>query len=96
MIAPFLKQGTGGFYLSVKLQPRAARQQIGPAHGAELKVSVTAPAVDAAANEALVQLFAQKLGISRGNIALVRGRISRHKTLFIQGLSTGQFLERLE
>ena len=50
-----------GVQLAVRLQPRAARNEIREAMGDELKISVTAPPVDAAANEALLRLLADKL-----------------------------------
>jgi uncharacterized protein len=56
---PFLKEGSTGIFLAIKLQPRASRRQISGLHGAELKVSVTAPPVDSAANQALLEYFAE-------------------------------------
>ena len=80
---PFLKEGSTGIYLAIKLQPRASRQQISGLHGTELKVSVTAPPVDEAANRALVEYFAELLALSRCQVELVKGQTSRHKTLHI-------------
>jgi uncharacterized protein len=86
MSAPFLREGDGGVYLAVKLQPRASRTAIQGLHGAELKIAVTAPPVDAAANSALLEFLAEKLNLSRSRVQLVRGQTSRHKTIFISGL----------
>jgi uncharacterized protein len=94
-LPPFLKPATGGAYLAVKVQPRASKNEIGEALGAELKIKVTAPPVDAAANEALIELLAETLGCSRGAVQLVRGHTSRHKVLFLRGLTTEQAAERL-
>ena len=82
---PFLRETPGGTLLSVKLQPRASRNEIGEALGAELKIKVTAQPVDAAANQALVELLADKLDCSRGRVELIRGQTSRHKTLLLHG-----------
>ena len=57
----FLRVQADGVLLSVKLQPRASANEIGEALGSELRIKVTAPPVDAAANEALVKLLAQRL-----------------------------------
>ena len=62
---PFLRETSGGTLLSVKLQPRASQNKIGEPLGDELKIKVTAPPVDAAANQALIELLAEKLGCSR-------------------------------
>jgi uncharacterized protein YggU (UPF0235/DUF167 family) len=49
--------------------------------------------MDAAANQALVESLAGKPGCSRGNVELIRGQTSRHKTLILHGckLETGFF-----
>lgn len=83
----FLKAADGGALLAVKLQPRASNNAIGEALGAELRIRVTAPPVDAAANEALVRLLAERLGCSRGSVELIRGQTSRHKVIKLHGLS---------
>jgi uncharacterized protein (TIGR00251 family) len=81
----FLQAHANGVYLQVKLQPRAAQNAIAEPLGSELKIKVTAPPVDSAANEALLRLLADRLGCPRGALALVRGQTSRHKVVFIQG-----------
>ncbi|MDB6025675.1 MAG: YggU family protein [Verrucomicrobiales bacterium] len=90
----YIRPHESGVYLAVKVQPRASKNEIGEALGDELKIKVTAPPVDAAANQAVVELLADKLDCSRGNIQIVRGQTSRHKTLFISG-KTANELSRL-
>ena len=86
-IPGFLRIQADGVLLSVKLQPRASANEIGEALGNELRIKVTAPPVDAAANEALVKLLAQHLDCPRNRVELVRGHTSRHKTLKLYGLT---------
>jgi len=86
----FLTETTGGTLLAVKLDPRASKNEIGDALGAELKIKVTAPPVDAAANQALIELLAEKLGCSRGKVELIRGRTSRHKTVMLHGFTADE------
>jgi uncharacterized protein (TIGR00251 family) len=83
--ATFLRETVGGTLLSVKLQPRASKNEIGEPLGEELKIKVTAPPVDAAANQALIELLAEVLGCSRGKVELIRGHTARHKTLMLHG-----------
>jgi uncharacterized protein (TIGR00251 family) len=71
--------------LLVKLQPRASKNEIGEPLGNELKIKVTAPPVDAAANAALVKLLAKKLDCARSRVELIRGQTSRHKTVMLHG-----------
>jgi uncharacterized protein (TIGR00251 family) len=82
-------------FLHVKVQPRASRNEIGEPLGRELKVKITAPPVDSAANEALVKFLAEVLGCPRGAIQLERGATSRHKIFSIHGLAAGLVAERI-
>jgi uncharacterized protein (TIGR00251 family) len=93
--ASFLKETAGGTLLSVKLQPRASKSEIGEPLGDELKIKVTAPPVDAAANQALIELLAETLGCSRGKVELLRGQTSRHKTILLHGFKLDDVLAKL-
>ena len=92
---PFLRVQPDGLLLSVKLQPRASANEIGEALGNELRIKVTAPPVDAAANEALVRLLAEQLDCPRGRVELVRGHTSRHKVIKLYGLTPEAVLAKL-
>ena len=91
----FLRPQSDGVLLSVKLQPRASASQIGDALGNELRIKVTAPPVDAAANEALIKLLAQHLDCPRNRVELVRGHTSRHKTIKLYGFTAEDVLKKL-
>jgi uncharacterized protein (TIGR00251 family) len=80
----FIRPGPGGIFLSIKLQPGSSRNHIGPPVGLELKIRVKAPPVDDAANSALIDLLAQKLGRSRSGLQITRGKTSRHKIVWIR------------
>jgi hypothetical protein len=92
----YLKAQADGVLLSVKVQPRASRNEISGALGCELRVKVTAPPVDAAANEALLRLLAETLDCPRGRVALVRGHTSRRKLIQLQGVSPEVVATRLQ
>jgi uncharacterized protein len=91
----FLSPQCDGVLLSIKLQPRASANEIGEAFGSELKVKVTAPPVDSAANEALVRLLADTFACGRNHVELVRGHTSRHKVVKIFGISQPEAIARL-
>ena len=93
--ATFLRETSGGTLLSAKLQPRASKNEICSPLGDELKIKVTAPPVDAAANQALVEFLADKLDCSRGKVELLRGQTSRHKTIMLHGFKPEEILQRL-
>lgn len=95
-LPPFLKPASDGVLLSLKVQPRASRNEIGEALGAELRVKVTAPPVDRAANEAVVRLIAETLDVPRNCVELVRGQTSRHKVVRVTGITLQEVTKRLK
>ena len=94
-IPGFLRVQPDGVLISVKLQPRASANEICQPVGGELRVRVTAPPVDAAANQALVRLLAECLDCPPNRVELVRGQTSRHKVVRIYGMAVEVVLGRL-
>ena len=90
-----LRAQPDGTLLSVKLQPRASANEIDEPLGDELRIKVTAPPVDAAANEALIKLLAGKLDCARGRVELVRGHKSRHKVVKLHGFAPAEVFQKL-
>ena len=91
----FITKHSDGVLLAVKLQPRASRNEIGEPLGNELRIKVTAPPVDSAANEALIRLLAGTFNIPRSRVELVRGQTSRHKVVKIHGLTAATAASKL-
>lgn len=87
-------QGAGAS-LAVKVQPRASRNEIVGELGGALKIKLTAPPVDSAANEALVVFLAEKVGCAKSAVTLARGQRSRHKTVLIDGIDARRVAEKL-
>jgi uncharacterized protein (TIGR00251 family) len=77
------------------VQPRASRNEIAGLHGAELRVRLTAPPVDGAANEALIQFLAGALGLSRSDVNLLTGAGSRSKIVSARGITPAEAAHRL-
>jgi len=86
----------GGITFDVQVVPRASRDRLGPVHGDRLKVSLTAPPVDGAANDALVTLVARALGRPRGDVCIVRGETARKKTVRVTGSTRDALLRQIE
>ena len=70
---------------SVRLQPRASKNEIAGLQGVALKLRVTAPPVDGLANEAMVELLSKALEVSRRNVCIVSGHSSRTKVVEVSG-----------
>ncbi len=75
----------GTIRVSVHVQPRSSRTEIVGLHGGALKVRLQAPPVDGAANAALVELLAERLGVPQRAVTVVAGLSSRAKTVEIEG-----------
>jgi uncharacterized protein (TIGR00251 family) len=72
--------------ISVRVIPRSSRNSLEWEQGV-LKARLTAPPEDGAANEALVALLAERLGIPKCSISIVRGASGRQKTVNIHGMT---------
>lgn len=79
---------------AVRLTPRAALERIDAVVDGVLKVRVTAPAVEGAANTALIRLLAEDLGIARGDVRIVAGATGRQKLVLIEGLDAAIVVAR--
>ncbi len=86
---------TAGVLIKVYVAPRASSNKIVGAHNGELKIALTAPPVGGAANKSLVEFIAKALGVPKGNVSLISGETSRHKTLRVQGVDTQIVLQKL-
>ena len=92
---PYLRAQPAGTVLAVKVQPRASANEFCGEQGGELKVRVTAPPVDSAANDAVVRFLAETLGCSRQRVELMRGETSRHKLILLHGWTPSEAAARL-
>jgi uncharacterized protein (TIGR00251 family) len=95
-LPPFLSERDGAVWLKVKAQPRAKTNGIAGVVGDALKLKITAPPVDSAANEALVEWLSDQLGCPRRQISLSRGGTSQHKVFRIDGVPAATVVERLK
>lgn len=89
--------GVGGSALPVKVVPRASKNEIvGIGPDGTLKIRVTAPPVEGAANEAVIELLAQALGIPKSNIDIVAGLTNTSKLVSLIGIIPAQVDAKLK
>ena len=74
--------------ISVHVQPNARSTGIAGRHGEALKIRVAAPPRDSRANQLVIDLIAEKLGVPKSRVSLRRGRRSRAK--LIEVLAPGE------
>ena len=72
--------------ITVYVQPRASKTEVVGMHGDALKIRLTAPPVDNAANEALIDFIAAKLGIPKSSVRVAAGATGRRKIVEIAGV----------
>lgn len=82
-----IKEEPGAITFDVQVVPRASRDRIGPVVGERVKVQLTAPPVDGAANDALTRLIAGELDVPRASVSILRGETGRRKTIRVTGAS---------
>jgi uncharacterized protein YggU (UPF0235/DUF167 family) len=81
--------------LELRVVPGAMRPGVAGRHGASWKLRVAAAPEGGRANEAVVQLLAETLGVPRRNVAVVAGHTSRDKVVTVAGISRAEMDERL-
>lgn len=79
----WLTASGGGCELTLHVQPGAARTEWAGEHGDALKLRLHARAVEGAANAALMEFLASRLGLPKRDVKLLRGEKSRRKTLWV-------------
>jgi uncharacterized protein len=65
-------------------------------HDGVIKIRIAAPAVENAANLALVAFIADQLGIAKRSVRIVLGGTSRRKVLEIDGVTDDAIAEKLK
>jgi uncharacterized protein (TIGR00251 family) len=74
-----------GIIIQVKVIPRSSKKEIAGVEGSTIKIKLTAPPVEGAANEQLIELLSEEFKIKKSNIIILKGDSSRHKTVKITG-----------
>lgn len=80
----------GRVRFGVRVSPRASRDAILGVHDGALKVALTAPPVEGAANAALVALLAKALGVAKRAVTIAAGEASRQKRVQIEGVTAAE------
>jgi uncharacterized protein (TIGR00251 family) len=82
--------------LRVKVSPGARRTELVGRQGEAWKVRVAAPPERGRANEAVLRLLAERLGVPASGLAVVSGRSARDKVIELRGLAPAEAERRLE
>lgn len=92
---PFLTTHQNSLILRVYVQPRSSKNQVCGIQGDELKIRLTSPPVDGAANKLCREFVADIFDVSKSAVEIISGETSRHKRLRISGNNPGQFSKHI-
>jgi hypothetical protein len=90
-----LRETEEGVVLKVSVQPKASRQELSGIREGVLRLRLTAPPVEGAANEACRIFLAELFQISKSRVRIIRGHQSRQKWIQIQGMTSETIVQHL-
>jgi uncharacterized protein (TIGR00251 family) len=78
-----------GIILSLHIQPRASKNEVCGVLDNALKIRLTSPPVDGAANKLCREFLADIFDVPRSAVEIIAGETSRHKRVYIRGNDVG-------
>ena len=84
---PFLAGSADHILLKVLLHPRSSRNSLSGVHDGRLKIHLTSPPVENAANQALIAFISKLLKVKKSALKIKSGSTSRRKTIVVEGVS---------
>lgn len=82
---PYCSITAEGVILSLHVQPRASKNEICGQQGDELKIRLTSPPVEGAANKLCREYLGKLFGLPKSALEIISGESSRHKRVLIHG-----------
>lgn len=79
---------------AVRIAPRSSQNRVEGVVDGALRVKVNAPAVEGAANAALIALLAGELDVARRDVRIVAGATSRQKLVVVDGVTPDAVVAR--
>jgi uncharacterized protein (TIGR00251 family) len=81
------KRTKHGITLEVKVEPRSSQRCVaGVMDNHIIKVKLTAPPVEGSANEQLIEVIAEELGVKKSQVSVIRGHSSKRKVVEVRGI----------
>jgi len=91
----WLQLRANGVAIHLLVQPRASKNEVVGVQGEELKIRLTSPPVEGAANRTCCEYIAKRLGLAKSAVTIEAGESSRHKRLFLPGVSAAEVIAAL-
>lgn len=84
-----------GVRFTVRVQPRASRSEVAGSYGEGIKIRLTSPPVEGAANAALIAFLSRALRVPKSDIRIIRGERSRSKVVEVLGIDSDDLQQKL-
>jgi len=84
----FLRKHPQGILFKVLVQPRSSKNMIVGLQADSIKIKVTAPPVDGAANKSCIKFLAKCLSVAPSALEIISGHHGRMKTLLLKSQKT--------
>ncbi len=88
-------ESSTGVTFPVHVQPKACRNTIRGLSSGEMRIRLTSPPADGAANKLCREYLAKLLGVAKSRVRIVAGEKSRHKVIAVDGISKNSVLALL-
>ena len=86
----------GGIVLTLHIQPRASKNEVCGVQGNALKIRLTSPPVDGAANKLCREFLADLLDVPKSAVEIISGETSRHKRVRIASAEPDKLRRRVD
>ena len=84
----FVQETSAGVTFNVFIQPRSSKNSVVGLYGDALKIKLTAPPVEGAANRMCIEFLAKQLGVAKSTLSIVSGHSGRNKRILIRNDDT--------
>ena len=79
----FIQNKPDGLIFKIRVQPRSSKNRVVGLYGDALKINLTAPPVDNAANKACGAFLANLLSVAKSSVTIVSGHTGRNKQVMV-------------
>ena len=84
-----------GIRFSAVIQPRSSQNEVSGIHNHSLKIRLTSPPVDGAANKTCINFLSKWLEVNRSRIRIVAGLTNKNKIIEIDGMTESIFRNKI-
>lgn len=88
-----LSEKNGAIIFTAKVVPRASKTEIVGEYAGALKIRLSAPPVDGAANAELIKFLSKTFGVSKSAVKIIGGETAKIKQIKIENLKSNDFLK---